>query len=90
MSGIGLDEFDLSANMNVFPNPTSGELTIEFGIDYGAVEIRLINSLGQIIDVYSFDSSKAVKLTIDEAPGAYILEVVTDELNPARVKVLKE
>ena len=58
--------------------------------DYGAVEIRLINALGQIIDVYSFDSSKAVKLTIDEAPGAYILEVVTDELNPARVKVLKE
>lgn len=66
-----IDESDV----NVYPNPTTGNLTIDLGALKGEVELTLRNSLGQIILSDYYNSSKIIHLDLDMSSGLYILQL---------------
>jgi hypothetical protein len=62
-----------TSKIKVFPNPTSGELTIElFG---GIAELYLFSSTGQLLSHQKIINSKTISLD-KFSSGSYILEVV--------------
>ena len=82
---VGLPEKQLSPdftkNLNIFPNPTSGSLNIQFPLNTeGLVTIYITNSVGKLIlkkdinasltDLYCFDNLKL-------SPGVYFVNLFT-------------
>ena len=64
----------------VFPNPTSGILNIEFTEAMGETEIRIFNTIGQLARVSNADFSN-FRSTIDVSDlpkGVYSVEVLTE------------
>ena len=74
------DESDLS-QINVFPNPTSGIINIDFGdLNKENIEIRVYNSLGEV--VYSMDNVSDSNLEVDlntHENGVYLIKIHKEE-----------
>ncbi len=91
---LGIDETmaqnDISAL--VYPNPTSGSITLAFQNMDNNVErtLRLVNALGQVVLEMKTQNQKAVEIDMRSfADGLYSLQIVTDE-TVSSVGVVKE
>ena len=91
MKPINLDipEFDFEDGYKVYPNPTGGNLVVEFKQHHENWDVILRNSLGQIIDVKSADDNNLVDLDIIGPGGIYILEVLDANGRSSTVRVIK-
>lgn len=86
---VGIDEYPFS-NLSIYPNPTTGKLTIDLVEARSNLKITLANSLGQIVQALHFNSKRYINLTIDEPIGIYLLKIDTPEGKVKTIKVLKE
>ena len=74
----GMDENDLF-NVSIFPNPTSGQLSITFPAedDY---TLSFIDAPGQIVQTTQISAQKTVQLDLNSfAPGVYMLKIENAE-----------
>ncbi len=82
------DKSEGITQMNVFPNPTNGELTLEMGMN-GSKQISITDCVGKIVYNTTTDSSK-MKLNIGSlAKGIYIVKV-QGETGTRIARVVKE
>ncbi|KAF5036055.1 hypothetical protein DSECCO2_579080 [anaerobic digester metagenome] len=68
-----------NGNISIFPNPTSGQLTITFPAedDY---TISFIDALGQIVQTAQISTQKTAQLDLNSvAPGVYMLKIENAE-----------
>ena len=86
----GIVENNLSASLIVYPNPTTGKLTIDLGQAYNGVNITIRNILGQVIYENDFEVTDRLNIVIGGPKGYYLLEIHTAEGRSAKLKVLKE
>ena len=83
VSGIGLEEHIGLDALTLYPNPTSGLITIDAAVDQSTVlHVRVINYLGGVLfeDHLEASSGRLVR-TYDlsaQASGAYVIEIQTD------------
>jgi len=72
----GIKPFDL----NVFPNPFSDVLNIQSANkDFDSVDLRIFNSLGQLIFSDCYNDSENITIQTDHLPvGFYFLQLSTD------------
>ena len=81
------------SNESVYPNPTTGDLTIS-GLDIdGEISVEVVNSLGQTIrSLNSLEvSSGSVQLSLSGmAAGAYFIRIIKDQHVEQYVKVIKK
>jgi hypothetical protein len=89
-STVGITEIWDTELVEVYPNPTSGNLKIDLGGVYNGTTVKVFNALGQVVIKESFGSTDEINLDIDGTPGMYILEIKTDEGKSARVNVIKK
>lgn len=72
----GIDEWS-NASISVYPNPTRGMFTIEGKLENGHGQIRILNSVGQAIEVFRYntqDLNQQVDLTA-HPNGVYFMEL---------------
>ena len=70
----------LESKINVFPNPTSADLTIEFE-EYitGAIEFRLNDLTGRPVETFDLSNSPSQQIQLsDYPPGVYFYQVLVD------------
>lgn len=67
----GINSYELSSVISIYPNPSNGQ----FSIDAGNATVDVINSIGQIVSHSVVDGKSSI--TVD-APGMYIIKVVKD------------
>lgn len=81
---LGVEENESSLNVQIYPNPTNGNFTIELEDSEGDVEIRITNPQGQLV----FKETTSISgrghfeknLDLSEKPdGIYFVRVVNDE-----------
>jgi hypothetical protein len=93
ISSVGIDEFGASNSdtelVEVYPNPTSGQVQIILGKEYQNTSIKLINALGQAILHKTYASTNEITFDIEGAPGVYFLEIETAEQVLGRIRVIK-
>ncbi|MBL0310594.1 MAG: T9SS type A sorting domain-containing protein [Bacteroidetes bacterium] len=72
--------------LNVYPNPNTGQVTIELGEILPTVEVTITNVLGQEVSHSVHHNLSAIHLPIKGASGVYFLTVRSgDETNVVRI-----
>jgi FG-GAP repeat/Secretion system C-terminal sorting domain len=85
---LGIIENSFGNNLIVYPNPTSGNFTIDLGNTFGKTEIQITDILGKVIESKTVNSTKTLDLFIQEPAGTYIVTVRTDN-KKAVIRILK-
>lgn len=62
-----------------YPNPSQGDITIDFGVHQDSVHLRVFNIVGQLVDEARHRDVSQVLLPIQGASGMYWVEVTTQD-----------
>ena len=73
----------------VYPNPSSGKITIDLGLIYEDITIVISNLSGQKLATHVFEGESTISLKLDVPSGFYILHLTADDKS-ARVKLFKK
>lgn len=78
------------ADFTVFPNPTNGELTLQFKTPVNAQELRVYSFNGTLVATLTLSESLKQTITLPEKlqAGTYMLEIQSDHLTQHRSVVL--
>lgn len=78
ISGLKVQE-QLLIDVNIFPNPTSNQLTLQFNQNYNQINLTIYNDLGQVVYLTNEVSySESVIDISDYANGMYIISIKAD------------
>lgn len=72
-------------SINIYPNPSQGQLTIKTGM-LGKQELLLMDMNGH--EVYRFDQSSGIAQLNGLKPGNYVLKISNDKGEQAMRKVI--
>jgi hypothetical protein len=85
---IGLSENPLFKDVAIYPNPSSGQVNIDLG-ELKNVNIRVVNSTGQLVFNQEKINTKAYQIELKEAPGIYYMELTAgDEIKQFKLLIL--
>jgi hypothetical protein len=86
---VGIIENDFGNEFKLFPNPTSGQFSIDLGNVYDAIKITISDMNGKLIESKSFNNNQLLNLELKESPGIYFLLIKSDN-NKAVIRLIKE
>jgi len=91
--GIGIIENDFEKEIKLYPNPTSGMLSIEIDGEFNQIDIRVTNELGQQVIMKQVQNTNLIvnPITIGLekfSTGVYFIHISSND-NKAVLKVLK-
>ena len=75
--------------LNLFPNPTTGEITISFGQELPLVLIEVMDIDGRLIHQEVAKKSSKTRLVLSESAGIYFVHVTSD-LGKKTIRVVKQ
>jgi hypothetical protein len=84
---VGIDGNYVNKDIRLYPNPNNGEFTVESNSDI--VSIQIYNAMGQLIEEFNPDGSKA-KIDISSYSNAVYFVKVFDGNNWTSIKVMKQ
>jgi hypothetical protein len=91
---VNVDEVALSNGVNVFPNPATDQLFVQFDLEETIdVEVRLINTLGQIVSnrILNGVQGETIDFNVSNlAIGTYFIQFVTDEASVSQKVILQD
>jgi hypothetical protein len=76
-------------NLNVYPNPTKKDITLNFGKTYQEANIQVRNLTGQIILNKIIKNNSIATLVLEGAAGVYFVSIQTTE-GRGILKIIKE
>ncbi|CAA6828880.1 MAG: Internalin-like protein (LPXTG motif) Lmo0331 homolog [uncultured Aureispira sp.] len=76
-------------NLSAYPNPTTKEITLDFGKTYTATTIQVSNLTGQIVLSKQLENRATTSLALEGAAGVYFIHIQTEE-GSTILKVIKE
>jgi hypothetical protein len=62
-------------DIHIFPNPTKGTVTIDFGSRVSDVEITVLNLLGQELYRNTYAADEIIRLDLSGPAGVYTVNV---------------
>ncbi len=87
-TGISQNSFDLE--LNLYPNPTSGIVTIELGKTYKSLNLIVTNVIGQVVLSKKYKSTNKLNFKISGSPGFYFVVLQSSCGEKSILKVIKE
>jgi len=88
ISSLGILENEIGLDLLIFPNPSTGNITIDLGNVCSKSEISISDIRGKVVKNQSFYNSQKINLSITESPGIYIVNIISDG-KKAVIKVIK-
>jgi hypothetical protein len=89
----GSNELSVSEipNVRVYPNPSSGIVNVEFGVEYENVRVEVLNTLGQVIASENANNLQHVSFHMSYHPaGVYFIQVLKDKKVVGTQKLIKQ
>lgn len=87
--GVGLSENQFDTEINIYPNPTTGHITLDFNHYYDQLKIRVIDILGNEVTQKGVKQINKTDFYIDAAKGWYFIEIENEFGELVRTKLLK-
>lgn len=84
-SSVSVEEL-LYNEIMVYPNPTSGLVNIELGVEVAHLEVRIIDAMGRAVSNETHKNVSSVQTQLPESNGMYLIYMtVNDQLIVKRV-----
>lgn len=75
---VGINELDLEKSLNIYPNPTTGAVTISGMEDLKGV-VTVTNMLGQLVDEVQFNKTNTINIDLSTGSGVYFVTLQTKQ-----------
>lgn len=86
---LSINDFTLEKSVSLFPNPTNGELNIDFSKELGSTNINIVNTIGQTVINTSFEGiGRKTINTNNLATGVYFAQITAESGNTT-IKFIK-
>lgn len=85
---IGIDEYEIA--LTITPNPSQGEVNFNLLKSYENLDVKVRNTLGQLVASYQFHNKAAFSINIDQPAGLYIVELTSNTGASSLSKIIKE
>jgi Leucine-rich repeat (LRR) protein len=85
---VGINEHN-SSNLSVYPNPTTGNISIELKDIKNNFKLVLSNSLGQVLFSKNYDVTDNLELNINYPKGLYFLHLKPISAKQKTIKIIK-
>lgn len=79
ITDVGIIENRLAEEVHLFPNPTSGNFTLDLGLSYSSVEVAITDLQGRLVQSTAHRHSRILNLQLDEPTGIYLVHVQAGE-----------
>ena len=73
----------------IYPNPSSGNATLQFGSVQSQANILVLNSLGQHFESFKATNTDKVEIELPESRGIYFLNVTTSDGSTSNLRIVK-
>lgn len=77
-------------NFTAYPNPTQGQLNIDFERLYHKITVNVYNPLGQLISSKNTWDTDQIQTHIEGLSGLYLVQILANDGEPKTIKVIKE
>jgi hypothetical protein len=78
VNNVGINNFDLSNNIKIFPNPVSQNLQIESATAFQNANIKILNITGLVIAEYLDISTKTFSIDMSSySSGSYLIQITS-------------
>ncbi|MCZ4410053.1 T9SS type A sorting domain-containing protein [Cryomorphaceae bacterium 1068] len=78
-----------TGGFQLFPNPTSQDLTLTLGEGYDNIEVRIYDLTGRLINQHNFGLADILSFKLTGNPGTYFVEVLVDKERRETFNVMK-
>tara|TARA_B100001057_G_scaffold491717_1_gene582539 strand:- start:1812 stop:2444 length:633 start_codon:yes stop_codon:yes gene_type:complete len=75
LPNVGVVDNGKSMIINVYPNPTFGNVTIDLAKKQSEIQITLYDMYGKLVLINKYNESKLIEFNFDAPPGIYYLDV---------------
>ena len=89
LPNVGIVDNGQSIIINVYPNPTLGNVTIDLAKQQREVQITLYDMYGKLVYLNKYQDSKLIELSLDAPPGIYYLDIKSGERS-SRHKIIMQ
>src|SRR5690606_18647879 len=89
IGNTGVDETGLKNGINIYPNPSTGELNIDLKSKQQVIEIIVNNTLGQQVYNNKFFDTSLISFNIAEEKGIYFVHIILGDSKPDIFKVVR-
>jgi hypothetical protein len=72
---VNVDE-NVASTFNVYPNPNQGTFTVQMA--QGLEQVRVMNSVGQVVNMFNAQSAKQFEVAMNLPTGLYFVEVTSN------------
>jgi hypothetical protein len=87
---VGITQNTFTENIQVYPNPTSGNFAIQFETIQKDLSVRLMSISGQIVETRTFKNTDFVQLKLNQLAGMYLVEMINEEGNKSIIQIIKK
>lgn len=89
VSGLGT-QTNAAFKPQLFPNPTSGNVTVNLGVTCENLLVKITDVFGKVIQELSYAQTSSVMLDIPGASGLYFVELITENGDSRTLRVVKK
>jgi hypothetical protein len=86
---INVENYSFMQQINIYPNPTAGNVIIDVADLNETLSVRTIDVVGQVVSSDEYPHSSNIEYQMPETPGLYFIELMTESGNHALIKIVK-
>jgi len=75
LPNVGIVDNGQPMIINIYPNPTLGNITIDLAKQQTEVQVTLYDMYGKLVYLNKYQDSKLIELSFDAPPGIYYLDI---------------
>ena len=89
IASVGVNKNDFGNNLNVYPNPTTGEFSIDLMDNLNSVIVTITDIEGRFIQQTEYKNSQVLNLNLNQPSGIYFINIQSDEQTTV-IRLIKE
>lgn len=86
---VSVSENNFAQNLNLYPNPTNGQFSIDLGEDFKQANIQILDLSGRVVFQKKTENKQVINLNFEAPKGIYFVRINTG-LKQSTIKLIKQ